>query len=135
MKKIIIDTNVMISAIFFGGKPLKILDAWKQKKFKLIISHDILTEYFEVAEDLEKKYTNVNAMDILKTIASDAELSLSLSLPTQICEDKDDDKFLACALASKTKIIISGDKHLKKVSGWSNITVYSPNDFVENYLK
>jgi predicted nucleic acid-binding protein len=55
-------------------------------------------------------------------------------LKEPVCEDPDDDKFFACALASESKIIISGDKHLLKVSGYQGIEVLKPRDFVDKYL-
>jgi predicted nucleic acid-binding protein len=48
--------------------------------------------------------------------------------------DPDDDKFIACAIAGKTNIIISGDGHLLKVDGFRNIRVYKPREFVDKYL-
>jgi predicted nucleic acid-binding protein len=56
-------------------------------------------------------------------------------LPDPICVDPDDDKFLACALASKTRLIISGDKHLLKTTGYQGIQVMRPQKFVDRYLK
>jgi len=55
-------------------------------------------------------------------------------LPEKVCDDPDDDKFLACALVSGCKLIVSGDKHLLKVSGFGNIEILRPRDFVEKYL-
>jgi predicted nucleic acid-binding protein len=51
-----------------------------------------------------------------------------------VCEDPDDDKFLACAIAGKSKIIISGDTHLLKVSGYEGIKVLRPRKFFDEYL-
>ncbi len=51
------------------------------------------------------------------------------------CEDPDDNKFIECAIASKTKLIISGDKHLLKISGYREIVVHNPRNFVDLYLK
>jgi len=59
----------------------------------------------------------------------------SPALAKQICSDPDDDKFLACALASSTKVISSGDKALRKTSGYAGIEVLSPREFVDKYLK
>jgi len=50
--KIILDTNVFISGIFFSGPPSQILQAWKNKKLQIILSQDILDEYHRVAESL-----------------------------------------------------------------------------------
>lgn len=55
-------------------------------------------------------------------------------LEGQVCADPDDDKFLACALASGARIIVSGDKHLVDVSGYRGIEVLRPRAFVDRYL-
>ncbi len=51
-----------------------------------------------------------------------------------VCEDPEDDKFIACALAGRCKVIISGDRHLLKVSGFGEIRVMSPRQFIDKYL-
>ena len=56
------------------------------------------------------------------------------ALSEQVCDDPDDDKFLACALASETKMIVSGDKHLLRVSGYKSIEVLKPKAFVDARL-
>jgi len=55
-------------------------------------------------------------------------------LSAPVCRDPDDDKFIACALASKSKLIVSGDKHLLKVSGFRGVRILKPRDFVDTYL-
>jgi len=132
--KIILDTNVLVSGIFFGGKPLEIIRAWRQKKIRFIVSHEILNEYTRIVDGLSLKFPSINASEIVNTIVSNSELTFSIALDQQVCEDPDDDKFLGAALASKTKIIVSGDKLLQKVSGWQEILVLSPAEFVRSYL-
>ncbi|HEY5732073.1 MAG TPA: hypothetical protein VIS72_18660 [Anaerolineales bacterium] len=63
-----------------------------------------------------------------------AKVYKSAKLKEPICEDPDDDKFFACALAGGSKIIISGDKYLLKVSGYEGIEVLKPRDFMDRYL-
>ena len=55
MIRVVVDTNVFISGIFWSGTPMKVLEAWIDGKFKLIISHDILVEYERVFEELDEK--------------------------------------------------------------------------------
>jgi len=62
-------------------------------------------------------------------------VGLELSLPEQVCEDPDDDKFLAAALVGSAPIIVSGDKHLLRVSGWQNVDVIKPRSFVDRYIR
>ena len=54
----------------------------------------------------------------------------STNLDIAVCEDPDDNKFIECAIASDTKIIVSGDKHLLKITGYQGITVFKPREFV-----
>ncbi|MDB4915976.1 MAG: hypothetical protein JWM95_3620 [Gemmatimonadetes bacterium] len=49
--------------------------------------------------------------------------------------DPDDDKFLTCAVASDTQVIVSGDKHLLDVSGWNGIEVLTPRQTFDRYLR
>ncbi|RKZ01438.1 putative toxin-antitoxin system toxin component, PIN family [Candidatus Fermentibacteria bacterium] len=56
---VVIDTNVLISAIFFKGKPGIILEAWITGKLEIILSTDILNEYSEVIDRLSAKFPSV----------------------------------------------------------------------------
>ena len=56
----VLDTNVVMSAIFFGGIPLKIIRAVFSKKVELVSSKAVLAEYREVAERLHVQFPSVN---------------------------------------------------------------------------
>jgi len=133
--KIILDTNVLISGIFFTGPPYQILKAWQEGKIKIIASEEILSEYQRVAEELSNQFPSVEANRILELITIHAEIIDATDFQITICEDPDDNKFIACALASKSKIIVSGDNHLINVSGYKGIQVVKPHEFTEKYLK
>jgi putative PIN family toxin of toxin-antitoxin system len=128
--KIVLDTNVLISGIFFSGPPGTILHAWHAGKLQLCVSVEILEEYVNVAERLASRYAGVEYEGILELIVHNSELVQAPSLPDRVSEDPDDDKFLACALASNTSIIVSGDSDLILVSGYADIRVLTPKAFV-----
>ncbi len=132
--KIVLDTNVLISGIYFSGPPGTILQAWRSGKFQLAVSIEILEEYLNVAERLASRYAGVEYEGILGLIVQNAELLQASNLPEPVCEDPDDDKFLACALASNTRIIVSGDSDLLKVSGYADIQVLTPKRFISEFL-
>ncbi|MET0064242.1 MAG: putative toxin-antitoxin system toxin component, PIN family [Candidatus Thiodiazotropha endolucinida] len=132
--RVVLDTNVLISGIYFSGLPGEILQAWYAKKFQLCVSQEILEEYLNVGERLAFRYPGVEYERILGLIVENAELFLAADLPEPVSEDADDDKFLACAIASKSKIIVSGDSDLLKVSGYSGIQVLTPRSFVSDWL-
>ena len=131
---VILDTNVLVSGIFFKGPPFQILLAWKNKKFKLITTHAILEEYKRVINELSEQFPTVKVSGIIENIAINSVFSLSIILSEPICSDIDDDKLFSAAIASKTKIIISGDKHLLDKSGYAGIMVVKPIDFLRGYL-
>jgi putative PIN family toxin of toxin-antitoxin system len=132
--KVILDTNVFVSGIFFNGPPFQILKAWNDGKIQLIVSPEILEEYRRVGEILAENYPNIDLKPVLDYVIRNAGVYAALPLSESVCDDPDDDKFLACALASGSTIIVSGDKHLLKVSGYRKIEVLKPRDFVNEYL-
>lgn len=132
--KIILDTNVFISGVFFTGPPYQILKAWHDGKVKLVISQEIIEEYQRVGETLAQQFPGIDVGPILELLMAKAELIAAPGLPQPVCDDPDDDKFLACALASKAKLIVSGDKQLLRVSGYRNTVIVSPRKFLDGYL-
>ena len=132
--KLIIDTNVFVSGVFFSGPPYSILNAWRHGKLSLLISPEILDEYQRTDEKLSNKFPGVDLEHWIALIMLKASLIDAPPLREKVCIDPDDDKFLALAIASNTKIITSGDKHLLDVSGYHGISVLKPREFVDEYL-
>ena len=132
--KVVLDTNVLISGIFFSGPPYRILQAWRDGKVQLAVCLEILAEYRQVALRLSEKYKGIDVSSLLDLVAVHPHIVQAAPLPEPICDDPDDDIFLACALAAKTRIIVSGDKHLLAVSGWAGIQVLRPKTFVDHLL-
>jgi len=132
--RVIIDTNVLISGIFFGGPPAKILEAWHGGELKLVVSPEILEEYFEVCERISVRYPDIDIAPILVLVARNSQVVESPPLAEQISRDVDDDKFIACAIASDTRTIISGDNDLLTVSGYERVQVMTPRDFVDKHI-
>jgi putative PIN family toxin of toxin-antitoxin system len=131
--KIIVDTNVLISGIFFSGPPYQILKLWHERKFQLVISLEIFEEYKRVSEILSKEFPEIEVDPILNFIIKNAEIISTDNLSEPICEDPDDDKFIACAITCKSKVIVSGDKHLLKISGYQEIEVITPREFLNRF--
>ena len=133
--RVVLDTNVLLSGFFFGGIPGQILEAWRSGLLVPILSAPILAEYRESARELEAKYgaADFEAFVALLLVHSDV-VDAPARLPAQVCSDPHDDKFLACALASATKVVITGDHALLAVNGWNGIEVVKPRTFVDRYL-
>jgi len=133
--KVILDTNVLLSGIFFSGPPYVILKAWQEGKIEIIVSEDIIAEYQRVAEELSQQFPSVDIERILELLTIHTEIVDTKNFQATVCEDPDDNKFISCALAGKSKIIVSGDKHLLKISGHEGIQVLKPREFTDKYFK
>lgn len=129
----LVDTNVLVSAVFFGGVPGRVLEALGARRFSLVLSPEILDEYRRVGAELERRYPRLRGTfdPVLALLAAAASFVDAPPLPEPVSADPDDDKFLAAALAARAAIIVSGDRHLLAVSGWRGIAVLTPRAFVE----
>jgi putative PIN family toxin of toxin-antitoxin system len=132
--KIVLDTNVFISGIFWSGSPYTILKAWKKGRIELVVSESILEEYRRVASELTERYPGIDMSYWIERVSIAATV---VNVPAQsapICKDPDDDKFILCASAADRAIVISGDKHLLDENGYQGIEVLKPQDFVRKHL-
>jgi uncharacterized protein len=132
--KVVLDTNVFISGVFFRGPPFQILQAWQDEKIQMAISPEILDEYRRVGEILAGQHPTIQLEPMLEYVIHHAVVFSAFPLSERVSDDPDDDKFLACALASVSNLVVIGDRHLLKVSGYQNIEVLKPRDFLDKYL-
>jgi uncharacterized protein len=132
--RVILDSNVVMSGVFFGGVPGQILTAWRSGRVKLVLSPAILAEYRRVGMILAAQYSEVDFEPFATLLATNSEIVDAPELGIQVSKDPDDDKFLACALATNVHMIVSGDSHLIEISGWKDIEVLRPRTFVDRYL-
>jgi uncharacterized protein len=133
--RVVLDSNVVLSGFFFAGVPGRILQGWRAGRFTLVLSPSILAEYREAGAALESRYGGSEFEAFAALLALHAEIiDAGEHLSEPVCSDPDDDKFLACALAGRTEIIVSGDMALLEVSGWRGIDVLKPRGFADAYL-
>ena len=130
MLKVVIDTNVFISS-FFGGIPREIINLWKDGQIVLCLSQGIVEEYIEVLDRLGLKDKNEIAR-LIKLFAEGYHSVFTAKPPKLLVvkDDPDDNKFIECAVALDCKIIVSGDKHLKRVKKYIDIKILSPKEFM-----
>ena len=132
--KVVVDTNVVISGVFFGGMPSRVLEAWRDGEFDLVVSPEVLEEYRRVGEELTARFPGVSLAPFLALLVMNAEIVEAPGLSDQVSRDRDDDKFIACALAANCQTIISGDKDLLEVTGYQDLKVVAPREFLESVL-
>lgn len=132
--KVVLDTNVVMSAIFFGGDPKRIVREAIAKRLELVATRAVLSEYREVAERLHKYYPAVSYRRQLAMIESVLTIVRPKTLKGVLCRDPDDEAIIACALGAKAKIICSGDDDLLSINGIMGLEILKPRDFRIRYL-
>ncbi len=132
--KIVLDTNVFVSGVFYTGPPYQVLEAWRDGQIQLVVSPEILLEYAEVGERLAERFEGVDLASFLRMVAANAQIVATSALLEQVCDDPDDDMFLACALAGEATTIVTGDRALLRTSGYRGIQVVTPRAFLRDQL-
>jgi len=96
--KAILDTNVVVSGVFWRGAPFEILKIWQKQRFHLVISPPILDEYRRVLDEMTKKHRLPVLGSVLTIIELHSEMVEPVTFVRPVCSDPDDDKFLEAAL-------------------------------------
>jgi putative PIN family toxin of toxin-antitoxin system len=128
--RVVLDTNVLVSGIFFAGVPGQILDAWGKGQFVLIATPSIFAEYEEVCRRLHARFPSIEFDGVLVSLLLGARIVADPDSGPPISRDPDDDIFLRCAHATRS-VVVSGDEDLLEQDGWSGVRVIKPRDFLE----
>jgi len=129
--KVVLDTNILISSLFWGGIPRRIVDLAISGHIQSVTSWEILNELQAVlSEDFQMPLVKVK--DILRDVLSFSQLVKSKPLNMKI-RDLDDVKIIATAVAAKADYIVTGDKDLLALHQFDKIRVVTPSDFIKRY--
>jgi uncharacterized protein len=133
--KIVIDTNVMISGVFFGGAPKEILNLWlSSSAFNVAVSENILDEYQRILARFDEKRKTTFAKDLIPLICSVSDVVETTSSKSY-SRDPDDDKFIDCALEAKAIYIVSGDNDLLVLGSVENVEIVTAAQFLERFKR
>ena len=129
-RRVVLDTNVFISSIVFGGKPKLIINLLQEKKIVAVTTPILIAELLEI---LTKKF-----QFIPPKIALVQELlneNFTIVHPTEVIDvvrDDDDNKVLEAATEGKCHFVVTGDKDLLDIKIFKNIPILTPEDFLSN---
>ena len=129
MIRVLPDSNVIISAVFWAGKPYKVVSRGLKGDYQLVTSLEIIRE---VSNKLRIKFLLPE-----EKIAELANVMLNLfrvvSVTTEViaARDKSDDKIIECAIDGKADFIVTGDPDLLVLKEFKGIKIVSPKDFLE----
>jgi putative PIN family toxin of toxin-antitoxin system len=129
--RVVLDTNILISAILFGGKPRQILENAIRGEIRLCISEPILEELKGVLQRSKFDYSPEMIQVILTELTGVADFVNPSETINVVLEDPEDNRILECAVEAEASYIITGDFHLLKLRKYRNIKVVNAVAFLE----
>lgn len=135
MTRAVLDTNTIISGLFWPGTPRIVLDEASLKTFALLMSDELLNELKEVLarEKFSRLRTGLgkSAAEITSDLLTIIELVPPADIPPNVVRDPKDQKILACAIGGQADCIVSGDKDLLILGSFQNIPVMTAARFLQ----
>ena len=127
--KVILDTNVLLSAFLTDGICARISKRARQKHFSFILCEPVRDE----TKRLLKNKFSLTAREIAFFIsviseAADEEYH-PVGVLSRVCRDPDDDLILLCAAETKTDFLVTGDNDLLVLKEYQNTKIVRPRDF------
>jgi len=129
--RVVLDTNVLISAILFGGKPRQILEKAIRGEIRLCLSEPILEELKGVLQREKFDYSPETIQVIVTELTGVSDFVNPSKSISVVLEDPEDNRILECAVEAGANYIVTGDFHLQKLSRYRNIEVVNAVTFLE----
>jgi len=127
--KVVVDTNVFISGILFGGNPRTIIGAWLSKKYIFCLSPELKAE---ILNKLQRKF--LLPIRAIQTIEEALDINTKKYIPKEklfICKDTQDNFLLELAQEAQADYIVSGDKLVLELKQYNKTKIISPKDFLK----
>ena len=131
MIRVVLDTNILISAILFGGEPRQVLDRVIRGEIRLCISEAILEELKGVLQRSKFNYSTEAIQAILTELISLSDFVNPSKTIRAVSEDPEDNRILECAVEAEANYIITGDVHLVRLGRYQDIEVLNAATFLE----
>ena len=132
--RVVIDTNVVVSALLFGGVPGKLVPLWKTGRIRVLASKEMIEEYLKVLAypKFELSEEEINYL-LYQEILPYFEIVKTKPGSVIVEEDPSDDMFILCAEAGKANTIISGDQHLLDLKSYGKIKILTSSQFLKRF--
>jgi uncharacterized protein len=129
-RHIVVDTNVIISAILFGGKPRKILDFIISGSIDCSLSISILDELTHVLQRPKFGFSPAACFEIVEQLSGLCNIVDPSIRVNAVKNDPSDNRILECALEAKAEFIVTGDPHLLTIETFEGIRILNPSEFL-----
>jgi len=135
MQKIVIDTNVLVSAVLAKGYSSKIIyELFLEKKILLCLSADVWIEYVDVLhrEKFSKYPSFIGNAEIVLSKIEELSLNYDPEITIDVIQDKDDNKFLELAITADAQYLITGNKNDFGITEYKTVKIVTPKEYWQN---
>lgn len=133
--RVVLDTNTVISGLFWRGRPFEVLELMRSGKIKVYTSEAIREELLEVLQrpkfSQKLALLNSSAQQVVNRFISWVEVIEVGEVAKVVISDPDDDQIIACAKLANADFIISGDADLLNVNGNISIPIVNAGQFLD----
>ena len=130
MKKVVLDTNITISALFWEGNPRKIYDLVRQGKLIMLLNDNMEKEFIRVLGYEKFGLSPQEIIPFLRNLRTHARHVETKSEMDVVIADPTDNIFLECALDGGADFLISGDRHLLDIKVYKGIKIVRASEFL-----
>ena len=132
--RVVLDTNVLISALLFKGELSKIVGFWQKGKIIPIISKETFDELRSVLEYPKFSLSHAEIRSLIEREILPFFEVVNISKHVKgACRDPEDDKFISCALSANADYIVTGDKDLSDLRKYQSIKIIHASDFMKMF--
>ena len=133
--RVVLDTNVLVSALLFAGPIGRLVSLWRERRIVLLLSKDVFIEYLRVLAYPKFKLSGEEIKALVEEyVLPFAEMVTEAKTSEVIREDPADDKFLALAAAGRARYIVSGDKHLLALREYHHVKIVTSREFLDSEI-
>ncbi len=130
--RVVFDTNVLVSALGWDGKPEDCLELVFDNSIDAYSSPDIIDELSRVLEYDRLGLTPDERQSFLEIVVTEFHVVRpDPDLDIDAVDDPDDSVFLECAVSVDVDYVISGDRHLLDLTEYDGIPILTPDDFLK----
>lgn len=129
-KKIVLDTNIIISAFGWEGNSRELLRQILNQEHECILSVKIVKELKKVLDYPKFKFTSEQKKKFLEIVLQISTV-IETKIELDVCDDKNDNIFLECSIEGKADYIITGDDDLLRLKKFNNVEIISVKDFLK----
>ena len=132
--RVVLDTNVLISALLFKGELSRIVGLWQKGKIVPVISKETFGELRTVLEYPKFSLSRAEIESLIEHEILPFFEVVNISRHGKgACRDPEDDKFISCALSANADYIVTGDKDLSDLRKYQSIKIIHASDFMKMF--